>query len=814
MKIDIINKINNSITQKTNITIAIFIVVSAIFLIGATQISTDSSTSQFTDNIPSQSALESINEKFSERDIYTRNSGSTQIIYQRSNVLSRNSLIELAKYERDIDNIEYLRVQEYNTISSLVARNIDSSIQTKDQQIRVLKRATDDELKDSIKYVIESQGFKSQISDDYNSKSVSATATIGTVTHNNRVGSDGGSAGPGVGGSSLDTIQLKMQDIAEESTITIFGSGIQSDELAGVSQDSLTIVIPFAIGFILLFLSIAYRDPFDIILSLICLVVTVIWTFGFMGFAGIPFSQILVSVPPLLLAVGIDFGIHSVNRYREEIDDYSRSKAMSKSNSQLIVAFGIVAGSTAIGFGSNLISPLAPIREFGITAAIGIIFTFFTFGILLPALKIKIDEIRDKYSVPEFANSPLGEDDSSLGKILLTTAYISEKFPYIFIIMILIASIGMASYGTGVDAKFSNDLFLPPENLPSYIELFPVDVGGYQTPTITNLIEDKFSKFGQTSLILYVNDDLRSDNSLEKINRISNNPPDTVIERDNNAEMSSIITLINQTKRDSEFKQLVEENDINNNGIPDDNLDKIYNMLEDKNTRTTQFITETRGQSRIILSVSENATNKEIQNAGEKISSESRLNIVPTGGPIILREVSSFLNETTINGLIVSLILTTIYLCAIYRYMDGTIQYGIINVVPVFVTVTAVAATMRYLGISLNPITSTTLSITIGIGVDYTIHMMHRITDEVDSKSDTKTAIRTSVKGTGGALFGSMVTTVFGIGSLTLAITPLLGQFGIIISIGVFYSFLFSILMLPSLYRIYEHANTTISELR
>lgn len=146
--------------------------------------------------------------------------------------------------------------------------------------------------------------------------------------------------------------------------------------------------------------------------------------------------------------------------------------------------------------------------------------------------------------------------------------------------------------------------------------------------------------------------------------------------------------------------------------------------------------------------------------------------------------------------------------------MDGTIQYGIINVVPVFVTVTAVAATMRYLGISLNPITSTTLSITIGIGVDYTIHMMHRITDEVESKSDTKTAIRTSVKGTGGALFGSMVTTVFGIGSLTLAITPLLGQFGIIISIGVFYSFLFSILMLPSLYRIYEHANTTISELR
>jgi predicted RND superfamily exporter protein len=58
--------------------------------------------------------------------------------------------------------------------------------------------------------------------------------------------------------------------------------------------------------------------------------------------------------------------------------------------------------------------------------------------------------------------------------------------------------------------------------------------------------------------------------------------------------------------------------------------------------------------------------------------------------------------------------------------------------------------------------------------------------------------------GTGGALFGSMVTTVFGIGSLTLSITPLLGQFGIIIAIGVLYSFIFSIMMIPSLFKIYH----------
>jgi predicted RND superfamily exporter protein len=481
---------------------------------------------------------------------------------------------------------------------------------------------------------------------------------------------------------------------------------------------------------------------------------------------------------------------------------------MSRSNSQLLVSFGIVAGSTAIGFGSNLISPLASIREFGIVAAVGIIFTFFTFGIFLPALKIKIDELRKKYSVPEFASSPLGDDGSILGKLLLVSAYISEKAPYIFIGILLIFSIGLAGYGTGVEAKFSNDLFLPPENLPSYVEYFPIDAGGYETPTVTNLIEEKFPKYGQTSLILYTEGDLRKDNSLEKINRIRDNPPNPVVKNNNGrADMNSILTIIEQSKKNPEIKKLIDRNDIDNNGIPDQNLPKIYNDIEDINPQLSRYITDSRGQTRIIINMEADSTNKEMLRAGEKIAEDSRLKITPTGGPIILREVSSFLIETTLNGLILALIITTFYLCAVYRYTDGNIQYGLINMIPVFVTVAAVAATMRYLGIYLNPITATTLSITIGIGVDYTIHMMHRITDEIENKHNVEIAIRESIKGTGGALFGSMVTTVFGIGSLTLSITPLLGQFGLIISVGVFYSFFFSIIMLPSLFRVYYDLN-------
>lgn len=803
------NRVNHLISERSKLVIVLFIVLTVFFLAGATQISTDSGTSQFTEDIPSQEALESINEEFTTRTLSESSPGSTIIIHQRRNALSKSSLLEIARFEKRVSDKDSLRADSFDSIASTVAESIDKTAETPKERVTALERATQTEVKTATRDAISNKGLDNLVSDDYNEESVSATGTISTIQHSGRVGSGGGTTGgPGVGDDPpLQDIQLEIQSIATDSydSIIVFGNGIQSAELGSVSQDSLSIVIPVAITLIVIFLTVAYRDPFDIALALVSLIMNVIWTFGFMGIAGIPFTQILVSVPPLLLAVGIDFGIHSINRYREEIDDYEPREAMKRSNNQLIIAFGIVAGSTTIGFGSNIFSPLGPIREFGIVAAIGIIFTFVIFGVFLPALKLETDSIRSKYSIPEFSSSPLGEDESILGKILVVSAYISERIPKTFILIILVLSLVMGGYGAGISSEFSNDLFLPPEDLPFYVDLFPVEVDEYQTPSTTNLIEEDFSSYGQSSVILYISDNLRRDTSLQSIERLNDDPPDSIVQSDREGDMQSILSLIEQSKRNPEFAELVEENDVNNDGIPDQNLDRIYNKLEEINPQADRFITDSRGSSRVLLTVKEDAGNVEVKEAGDSISSNSRLDITPTGEAVILRDVSSFIIQSTVNSLIIALVVTTFYLCAIYRRMEGRAAYGLINMIPVFVTVSAIVATMRFLNIPLNPITATTLSITIGIGVDYTIHMMHRITDEVDEGSNVEEAIRESVKGTGGALFGSMATTAFGIGSLTLAITPLLGQFGLIIATGIIYSFVFSVLMLPSLFATYHN---------
>lgn len=64
------------------------------------------------------------------------------------------------------------------------------------------------------------------------------------------------------------------------------------------------------------------------------------------------------------------------------------------------------------------------------------------------------------------------------------------------------------------------------------------------------------------------------------------------------------------------------------------------------------------------------------------------------------------------------------------------------------------------------------------------------------SHSSRSQAVTTLV-GTGGALTGSMLTTSLGTGALALAITPVLGDFGLLMALSVVYSFVSAIIALP-----------------
>ncbi|WP_222918274.1 MMPL family transporter [Natrinema sp. SYSU A 869] len=755
-------------------------------------------TDQFTDGLEEQEALEDMQDDFENGGREGGGSTANLFISDDRNTLSKPSLLRMLEFQERAENEDGLRVASTTSPASLVAQHLDPDAETPEEQRRAVERATQREIEAAITDADETAGLP--VSTDFTRESAQADVAQVAVTYDTPPNAD-----------TDDTAELQTgtAELANEidgyetgENVEVFGDAIIEEEMLQLLGDTAIVVFPAALVLLLFFLLVAYRDPLDLGLGLLALLMTMIWTFGFMGYAGIPFSSMMITVFPLLIAVGIDFGIHIINRYREErAEGAAIGDAMGITTGQLSGAFLIVTLTTVIGFAANLTSSLSQLREFGIVASVGILFTFLIFGVFLPAGKVGLDRLRDGTRFPEFGTSPMGSEDSVLGRILPVGARAARIAPAVVLVSALIFGAAAAGYGTGVDTEFSQEAFFPDEDrLDQYERLpEPLTPGGYTFMTVLDYLEEDFDQGFVGSVTVYVDDpDVRSDAVFRDIDRAVEEPPDAFKETDRRAEASSIVSVIEQRKAsDPEFAATVKRTDSNGDGLPDRDVDRVYDeLLKEDDAR--QYVTSDRSATRIVYQVDVDADQTEATNAAESIANEMTMDATATGSLVVNQAVIDRITESAIRSLVVAFVLTAVFLMLSYWWLEGRMVYGVINLVPVLVTVAMLAGSMRLFDIPLSPFNAPILSVSIGLGVDYTVHFMHRFVDEFESGADVHDALAVTVRGTGGALTGSMLTTVCGLGVLYFALIPMIMEFGLLLALGVFYAYLTSILLLPS----------------
>jgi predicted RND superfamily exporter protein len=791
----LIDRVDSVIVNRSKTVILVFLLATVLFTGGLGSITTESGQQQFIEDLPSFQAVEDINEDFSGS--FGEVTTSTTIVQESSNVLSKAALTDMLKTRERIIGTNALRVESVSTPAVTVATTLNPAATTAEQHLLAVERASPSQIDAAVREAAaDDAGFASSLSDDFNRGSASATSSRGSVTH---IAGPGAGAGGGPGGGSefpsnrVDRVKSVVTDDA--SSIWVQGSA------PNTTGTTTGVVLPAAFFLIIVFLAVAYRDPVDIAVGLLAIVMTLLWTFGFIGYVGIPFAVLLIAVPPILIAIGIDFGIHSINRYREErVTGTGISESMRRTTDQMTVAFAIVVGTSAIGFLSNVVSAFPPTQNFGLVAAIGIVFTFFIFGVFVPALKVTVDRARQRYPIPTFANTPLGSETSLLGRLLAVGVSVSKRGPLVFLLLVLVVTAGGSVYATGVDTGFSPEDFQPAEETPDYLQYLPESIRppeSFEYVRINNYLDENYQQDAQ--VLMYVEGAMTRDSALEQLHRAGASPPETFRSDRRQAETQSIVTLIeSRAERDPEFRELVDRNDRNNNGIPDDNLPRIYDALaEPADSDLSGFLGEDRRSAQVIFTADGEADDAVVTDDAYAVADRFRTTAQPTGTVVIFDEALSLVLDSVIQSLILTLIGASAFLIVAYWAIEGRPSLGLVNVVPIVVTVVALVASMRAVGLAFNAINGTILAIAVGIGIDYAVHVVHRFADEYHER-ELYPALQRTVVGTGGALTGSMLTTVFGIGVLVLALNPALGAFGILMSLSVLYAFLASLLVLPS----------------
>ncbi len=622
------------------------------------------------------------------------------------------------------------------------------------------------------------------------------------------------------GSLNVDSIKHLTKDLRTSITdddfphITVRHTGgyVISSDLDRASSESFSVLGIVIIILISIILLLTFRRLSYMLIPLITLALAVIWTFGTMLLLGIEFTIITVAIIPLIIGLGVDYSVYISKRYQEELRRTKNiSKAMENAIGSVGTAMFLALLTTIIAFMSNLTSNIAPIREFGLVCGLGIFYAFFLTLTFHTSLRWLVDMKSSRE--PELKK----EHEPYIINLGTSTASRSVMYyPVLVMIIVVLITIGAILLGLNVRTEFNDEDFLPRD---------------WESMETQAKLMDSFngSSFSQAYILLEIDGGSSGSNSdvlamvetLEGIREIEDNIANDqyVVRINNEPRIESILSHVQKAIKSNQT--LASVVDVNNDYLPDNDsaVKTVFDYLYASEVGTSgeavkvgQFTTlvqpkveevlyrDEHGvyQSTVIRIYIQTKDSEEVRNMYQEIKEDANgVGIIGveksvTGNVILSITTMDSLQDSQIMTTIISMIFALVILIIIYR----NAILGLIAMTPVILSSLWILGTMYIFGISINVFTVSITALTIGLGIDYAIHIIERYREE--SKTyETHQAIQRTIRNTGTALFISALTTVCGFIVLIISPIPPIQHFGLITALTITYSSILAVVVIP-----------------
>jgi len=790
---------------------------------GVTQLEEGSSLPAFEVGSDAERAQDAVRSQFRTG---TTNVTVAQVVVSDENVLDRSSLVRSLELQRSLRTNATvgptLRDRRPTVgVANLVARaayrhrNPDAGPPSIDDQIRTLESLEERQVDAILRRLL--GGDAGQQADalaflpsDYEPGSTTANATMVVVFQS--------ADGPVPMGQAPDRIvesQLAVREIASQAGFAgeprVVGKGVISAEQTRSRQDTMAIVGPAVLLFVLGTLALVYRDVLDVAVSLLGVFLVLVWTFGALGWLGIAFNPILIAVPVLLVGLAIDYGIHVFMRYRERraAEDSDAPTAMAAGLAGVGGALVWVTVTTVIGFLSNLASPVGPIRTVGLISAIGIVGALVVFGGFVPPLKVALDSALEGIGFDR-DQRPVGTGGGPTARVLSVGVRAAKAAPVVVLALALVVTAASAYGAANVSTSFE-----PEDNMagepPAWTEHLPASLepGEYSAKADMQYVNDRFVR-PNSQVEFLVEGRVTDPNTLERVARAERRAATRSVVTtlaDGDAHTVSPLSVIQRVAATNEdFAATVAAADTDGDGVPDRSLERVFDKLYEVAPSEAARVLHREGGEytalRLAVAVDPGAdggvTTRQAADIAAVLEGDG-LSATATGRPIVSQVIQDHLLETLLVSFLVTLLAVALVLAGVFRVVHGSVTLGLVTMLPVTLVVSWIVGSMYVLGLPLSVLTTIVASLTIGIGVDYSIHVGERFRRELVGAPSVDAAVERTIRGTGSALLGSAATTAAGFGVLSLALLPTLRQFGLITALMIVYAFLGAVLVLPSL---------------
>lgn len=140
-----------------------------------------------------------------------------------------------------------------------------------------------------------------------------------------------------------------------------------------------------------------YRVKRFAVLSLSCVLLSLIWTMGVVGFVGIPLNVITSLLPAVITVVSVSVVIHLVNQFIDEVEaGASGAEAVENAVGHVGMACLLTSVTNAMGFFSLPVIQAPAIQEFGLFAGLGVLLAFVATLTFAPLALLRIGRVSSR----------------------------------------------------------------------------------------------------------------------------------------------------------------------------------------------------------------------------------------------------------------------------------------------------------------------------------------------------------------------------------------------------------------------------------
>ena len=480
-------------------------------------------------------------------------------------------------------------------------------------------------------------------------------------------------------GKVIDSLEGLMED--SPFSLSLAGNEVIKDTIFSYLIRVLAILPPCAIILVLLVFYLVLRKRHLTVLAIVPAGLAALWTFGTLFWSGQDLNLVTALTPIFILVIGSAYGLHYVSHYLDNIGKYPDRRQLTVETLRMVgTPIFLATLTTMAGFASLTWTEVVPMRQMGIFVTLGIAYAGFMALFFLPALLSRM-KVPDK---------PATSRESLINKFVLKASRQRILISVIFAAIVIVAAV----YTPGIHVV-SDQLMFFKENseIRQTYDRVEEQFGG-AIPLTGEIISTR----GQEDLFdhEFALKVLETERELENVPGIKG--------------AFSIFDLLQGINRIA----------IGVDAYPDNPAftQMMLSQISSSNQRTWISADGFR-----IIVRTEGLTSDDIDNLEQFVVEHNDVIRIVTGMPVLFDEMNQLVVKSQIQSLALALVLIFIMLWVTLRRITAALA----GLLPIAITIGAILGMLSITGFHLNIMTANLSAIAIGVGVDYSIHLISGI---------------------------------------------------------------------------------------